>query len=604
MKVTFLNRFAIRLIPAMILMPLAGAVEELSDEAARLREFFETSFENQLARDPEFQTRLGIKTDYGQWTDRSDAFATQSLANAVSELAVLRNESDFEKLDSQSRLSYRLFEQRAEREIRNYQWRFYNYPVNQMHGLQSEIPAFLINAHNISDESDAEAYISRLRGFDFVFDQLIENLEIRRKMGIVPSRFVFPLVLSACHNLLKGRPFDKSDKDNSLWEDFNDKLEALKNIEPTRKNELLQQGREALRETVGPAYERLINYLQILATGTTDEDGIWKFPHGDEFYKNALRNTTTTELAAGEIHRMGLTEVARIHQEMREIMKAVKFEGNLKEFFHFMRTDHRFYYPETEEGKQAYLDRAAAAIDSMKARLGEMFLTTPKAELEVRAVEAFREKSAGKAFYQRPAMDGSRPGIYYANLRTMADMPTYQIDALAFHEGVPGHHLQIAIAQEAEGIPDFRRHTRYTAFTEGWGLYSEFLPLEFGFYHDPYSNFGRLAMEVWRAARLVVDTGIHAQKWTRQKAIDYLIENTPNPEGDCVHAINRYIVMPSQATAYKIGMMKILELREWSKEQLVDQFDIREFHELVITGGPMPLNLLEKQVQEWVESKM
>ena len=604
MKVTFLNRFAIRLIPAMILMPLAGAVEELSDEAARLREFFETSFENQLARDPEFQTRLGIKTDYGQWTDRSDAFATQSLANAVSELAVLRNESDFEKLDSQSRLSYRLFEQRAEREIRNYQWRFYNYPVNQMHGLQSEIPAFLINAHNISDESDAEAYISRLRGFDFVFDQLIENLEIRRKMGIVPSRFVFPLVLSACHNLLKGRPFDKSDKDNSLWEDFNDKLEALKNIEPTRKNELLQQGREALRETVGPAYERLINYLQILATGTTDEDGIWKFPHGDEFYKNALRNTTTTELAAGEIHRMGLTEVARIHEEMREIMKAVKFEGNLKEFFHFMRTDHRFYYPETEGGKQAYLDRAAAAIDSMKARLGEMFLTTPKAELEVRAVEAFREKSAGKAFYQRPAMDGSRPGIYYANLRTMADMPTYQIDALAFHEGVPGHHLQIAIAQEAEGIPDFRRHTRYTAFTEGWGLYSEFLPLEFGFYHDPYSNFGRLAMEVWRAARLVVDTGIHAQKWTRQKAIDYLIENTPNPEGDCVHAINRYIVMPSQATAYKIGMMKILELREWSKEQLVDQFDIREFHELVITGGPMPLNLLEKQVQEWVESKM
>ncbi len=604
MKVTFLNRFAIRLIPAMILMPLAGAVEELPDEAARLREFFETSFENQLARDPEFQTRLGIKTDYGQWTDRSDAFATQSLANAVSELAVLRNESDFEKLDSQSRLSYRLFEQRAEREIRNYQWRFYNYPVNQMHGLQSEIPAFLINAHNISDESDAEAYISRLRGFDFVFDQLIENLEIRRKMGIVPPRFVFPLVLSACHNLLKGRPFDKSDKDNSLWEDFNDKLEALKNIEPTRKNELLQQGREALRETVGPAYERLINYLQILATGTTDEDGIWKFPHGDEFYKNALRNTTTTELAAGEIHRMGLTEVARIHEEMREIMKAVKFEGNLKEFFHFMRTDHRFYYPETEEGKQAYLDRAAAAIDSMKARLGEMFLTTPKAELEVRTVEAFREKSAGKAFYQRPAMDGSRPGIYYANLRTMADMPTYQIDALAFHEGVPGHHLQIAIAQEAEGIPDFRRHTRYTAFTEGWGLYSEFLPLEFGFYHDPYSNFGRLAMEVWRAARLVVDTGIHAQKWTRQKAIDYLIENTPNPEGDCVHAINRYIVMPSQATAYKIGMMKILELREWSKEQLVDQFDIREFHELVITGGPMPLNLLEKQVQEWVESKM
>ena len=319
-----------------------------------------------------------------------------------------------------------------------------------------------------------------------------------------------------------------------------------------------------------------------------------------------MRNTTTTELTAEEIHRTGLAEVARIHEEMREIMKAVKFEegeGNLQEFFHFMRTDRRFYYPETEEGKQAYLSGASAAIDSMNGRLGEMFLTTPKAELVVRAVEAFREKSAGKAFYRRPAMDGSRPGIYYANLRTMADMPTYQMDALAFHEGVPGHHLQIAIAQEAEDIPDFRRHTHYTAFTEGWGLYSELLPLEFGFYKDPYSNFGRLAMEIWRAARLVVDTGIHAKKWTRQQAIDYLIENTPNPEGDCVHAINRYIVMPSQATAYKIGMMKILELREWSKEQLGDQFNIREFHELVLIGGPMPLNLLQKQVQEWVDSK-
>ncbi len=603
MKLKISNRFTIRTVALFTLLPTTGMSGALPEESARLDEFFKTSFENRLARDPEFQTRLGMKNDYGNWTDRSDAFATQSLAIIVSELATLRNEFDFDKLDGQSRLSYRLFEHRAEREILNYTWRFYDYPVNQMHGLQSDLPAFLINAHKIVDERDALAYTSRLRGFEFVFDQLIENLEIRREKGIIPPKFVVPLVLSACNNLLKGQPFEQSAKNSSLWEDYNDKIEALEGIEPMRKSELLKSAREALLDSVGPAYDRLIHYLQKLETVATDDDGAWKFPRGGEFYNHALRNTTTTEFTAEQIHEIGLEEVARIHKEMRGIMEAVKFEGSLREFFHFMRTDQQFFHPETEKGKQTYLHEATAAIDSMKARLGEMFITTPQADLQVKAVEAFREKSAGKAFYQRPALDGSRPGTYYANLRSMADMPTYQLEALAFHEGIPGHHLQIAIAQEAGGIPDFRRHTRYTAFTEGWGLYSEYMPLEFGFYKDPSSNFGRLAMEIWRAARLVVDTGIHAKKWTRQKAIDYLIENTPNPVGDCIHAINRYIVMPSQATAYKIGMIKILQLREWSKEQLGEQFDLREFHELILTGGPMPLDLLEKQVHEWVDFK-
>jgi uncharacterized protein (DUF885 family) len=312
---------------------------------------------------------------------------------------------------------------------------------------------------------------------------------------------------------------------------------------------------------------------------------------------------TTTDLTAGEIHQIGLDEVARIHGEMQAIMTQVGFEGTLQEFFEFMRTDPQFYKPETEEGKAEYLAEAVAAIETMKGDLPKLFNTFPKADMEVKAVEAFREKSAGKAFYSRPAPDGSRPGIYYANLYSMADMPTYQLEALAFHEGIPGHHMQIAIAQELEGIPSFRKFGGYTAYSEGWGLYSELVPKELGYYSDPYSDFGRLAMEIWRAARLVVDTGLHDKRWTREQAVQYLMDNTPNPQGDCEKAIDRYIVMPGQATAYKIGMLKIVELRERARTQLGDAFDIREFHDIVLRDGAVPLAVLEETVDAWLAGK-
>ena len=261
-----------------------------------------------------------------------------------------------------------------------------------------------------------------------------------------------------------------------------------------------------------------------------------------------------------------------------------------------------FYYENTDEGRAAYLKEATAIIDDMRENLPSAFNTFPKADLIVKRVEPFREKSAGKAFYQRPAIDGSRPGTYYANLYNMADMPIYQMEALAFHEGIPGHHMQLAIAQELENVPQFRKFSRFTAYTEGWGLYSEFLPKEMGYYKDPYSDFGRLAMELWRAARLVVDTGLHHKKWTRQEAIDYLMQNTPNPEGDCRKAIDRYIVMPGQATAYKIGMLKILEVRESAKSGMGDAFNLGDFHDVVLASGPVPLSILEERINAWVES--
>jgi uncharacterized protein (DUF885 family) len=418
----------------------------------------------------------------------------------------------------------------------------------------------------------------------------------------LPPKFVYPRAIESCENIISGAPFRDTGEDSALWGDFRKKLKALEIDEPQHVM-LQQEASEALVEVVKPAYERLISFLKEQETRATTEDGVWKFKDGEEFYSESLRMTTTTELSSEEIHQIGLKEVARIHNEMRGIMKKVGFEGDLQAFFQFMRTDPQFYYPNTDEGKQQYLDRAVAVIDDMRERLDALFLTKPEAELTVKRVEAFREKSAGTAFYQRPAPDGSRPGIYYANLYNTANMPKYKLEALAYHEGIPGHHMQLALAQQLEGIPKFRKLGGYTAYIEGWGLYCELLPKEMGLYQDPYSDFGRLSMELWRACRLVVDTGIHAKKWTREQGIAYYRENTPDTERDCIRMVERHIVMASQATAYKVGMLKILELREKAKEKLGEGFDIREFHDVILRGGPLPLTVLEQMVDEYLEDK-
>ncbi len=309
---------------------------------------------------------------------------------------------------------------------------------------------------------------------------------------------------------------------------------------------------------------------------------------------------TTTDMTADEIHEFGLKETARIQAEMREIMKKGGFKGTLREFFAYLDKDPRFYYPQSEEGKARYIAEANRYIQGMRGKLGEFFEVLPQADVEVRAVEPFREKGAPGAFYQPPALDGSRPAYFYVNTHDMKAMPTYQLEALVYHEAIPGHHLQIAIAQELENVPMFRKMADFTAFIEGWGLYAERLGKDMGFYEDPYSDFGRLAMEIWRAGRLVVDTGIHAKRWTREQAIAWLAENTPIAEGDNIREVERYIVLPGQATAYKIGMTRILELRERARKALGDRFDIRAFHNVVLRDGALPLNVLEQNVEDWI----
>ncbi len=570
-----------------------------SDENAKANAFFERAFEETLSRSPMYQSYLGIKDNQHLWDDLSEEKVWQDLDVTMRQLTSLKSEIDRDKLNDQARISYDLFVKNAEDEIANFRWRHHNYPINQMRGGQSWIPSFLINIHRITEKQDALDYVSRLEGIAAVVAELIKQMDKREAMGIVPPRFVFPKVISDSENVLTGSPFEAGEQDSTLLGDFREKVHALE-ITQLEKDVLIDQAKNVLQDSVGPAYRSLIQRLKQQQKIASTDDGAWKFPNGKDFYNAALKNTTTTNLTADEIHDIGLSEVARIHGEMRSIMQKVAFKGSLQDFFAFTREDKQFYYPQTEAGRQAYLSKAESIINTMKTRLDEMFITKPKADLTVKAVEAFREKSAGKAFYQRGTPDGSRPGVYYANLYRMEDMPKYQMEALAYHEGIPGHHLQGSIASELEGIPRFRKFGHFTAYSEGWGLYSEFLPKEMGFYSDPYSDFGRLAMEIWRACRLVVDTGIHAKRWTREQAINYLEENTPNPRGDIVKAIERYIVLPSQATAYKIGMNKIIELRESARSELGAAFNIREFHDVVLRNGPLPLDMLEDSVKDWI----
>lgn len=584
---------------------VAPVIDEkmIAEHSQKLNDWFETEFQKMVDDSPMFQTRLGIKNEnYGKWDDISSQKEVKDLEETKKSLAYLKDSVDTKLLDSNTLMSYRLGKQRLENEIADFEYRFYNYPVNQMHGMHAEIPAFLINMHRISEKSDAQAYISRLQGMDELFEQLIQNLKLREKNGILLPKFVFTKVLEDCRNLLKGKPFDQSKDESTLLVDFKEKIKVLK-LEAEEEAAMILEAETALITDVKKGYEALIQVLEDQEKRATTDDGAWKFPRGEAFFNNALKRTTTTDMTAEEIHQLGLQEVARIHDEMRAIMKKVAFEGTLQDFFAFMKKDEQFYYPNTPEGKEEYLKEAVALIDTMKSKLDQLFLTKPKADIMVKAVEAFREKSAGKAFYQRGTPDGARPGTYYANLYNMEAMPKYQMEALAYHEGIPGHHMQISIAQELKGIPKFRKFGGYTAYIEGWGLYNEYVPKEIGMYSDPYSDFGRLAMELWRACRLVVDTGIHAKKWTREQGIKYYTDNTPNAEIDAIKMVERHIVMPSQATAYKIGMNKILELRTHAKTKLGEQFDIREFHDVVLTNGAVPLNILEELVNQWIENK-
>ncbi|MDO9490444.1 MAG: DUF885 domain-containing protein [Sphingomonadaceae bacterium] len=579
--------------------PAAAPAAPAWDASAALNGFFEAYDQAQLARSPVGQSYRGIKTDYDKWDDESDAEAVRRNQAANAALAEMRSRFDVANLSPQARLSYRLFEKQVERQNKAFQYRKLGYLFDQMNGAQSDAPAFIINIHRVDTKSDAEAYVKRLQGIGPVLDQIMA--EAQAEDAVLPPKWVFPYVVSDARNVITGAPYGAG-ADSALYADLKAKVGKL-DIPQAEKDALIADGRQALLTSVKPAYERLIALMQKQEQQAGTDDGIWRFAKGGDYYAERLGFYTTTDMTPDQVHELGLANVARIHDEMRAIMKQVGFKGDLPAFFDHMRTSKQFYFPNTPEGKAAYLAETNKAIDAMYLKLPAYFGTLPKARLQVKAVEPFREKSAGKAFFQGPTPDGKRPGTYYVNLYDMADMPTTEIEALAYHEGVPGHHLQRTIQTELKDVPPFRRFGGFTAYTEGWGLYTEKLAKDMGFYTDPYRDFGRLQLELHRAIRLVVDTGLHHKKWTRAQAIKYVEDNSADAPGGIVKAIERYIVNPGQATAYLVGRLKISELRDKAQAQMGDRFTMGGFHDTVLLSGPVPLDILEENVDAWIKGE-
>lgn len=570
----------------------------IEQESQRLNAWFKARYEEQLARSPMSRTYLGMTDGMGQLDDVSQSAMDEEIALAESWLDEMRRDFDIDRLDEQSRLSYRLFEVDIEDQLATHAVGDQDYVFSHMSGPHTGLPSFLINYSKVGSVKDAGSYIARLRAVKTYLGQAQARAEAQFDDGVSMPKFVYAKVGGAARNVITGAPFEEGD-DSPLWADIQAKIEKLDTTDQ-KKEDLLAEAKDALLTSVQPAYISLIGMFDQQAGKATAKDGAWKLPGGSAYYNIRLKHYTTTDLTSDEIHEIGLKEVARIQDEMRKIMERVEFEGTLKEFFTFLRTDPQFTFPNTDAGRDAYMAEATAVIDEMRGRLDTLFITKPKADMVVKRVEPFREATAFGAFYNSPALDGSRPGTYYVNLKDVKEQPKFLMQALAYHEGIPGHHMQIAISQELEGLPKFRTLGGHTAFTEGWALYSEALPKEIGLYTDPYKEFGQLGMEIFRAARLVVDTGIHAKKWDREKAVQYYLDNIPNPEGDVRAEIDRYIVWPGQATAYMIGKLKIEELRTKAETELGDDFDIRQFHDTIIANGSVPLSILEELVDDYI----
>ena len=579
--------------------PARPAVDAVAEDQ-RLLTFLDAAFEEQLARSPQGLTGLGRKEQYDRLNNYTDAFRQEGLALAKRQLASLRAQFNPADLTPAGRLSYRMFEEEIEQDIASFQWRWHGFPASTNGSPAGSIPVFMINQHRISSVADAEAYIARLREVERVMNEITANMRQQASMGIVPSKFNFAPVRADARRVLAGAPF-ASGKDTPVFADFKSKVAKL-DVPQAEKDRLIAQAREALTGPVQRGYRTFLATWDALEPQSQGNRGAWSLPQGAAFYADRLQNSTTTDLTADQIHQIGLQQVARIHGEMEKIKTQVGFSGSLQEFFKHITGGQQYKYPNTEAGRQQYLTDAKRYIAQVMAKAPQYFRRLPKASLEVRAVETWRQETAPVAFYNSPSEDGSRPGIYYVNLADMNQVLKPQIEAISYHEGAPGHHFQIALAQELPDVPKFRRFGGYGAYAEGWGLYAEGVGKEMGFYQDPYSEFGMLSTQLWRAVRLVTDTGIHSKQWTREQAIQYFLQNALLSERDATKEVERYFNWPGQATSYMIGQLKILELRDRARQALGARFDIRDFHGVVLENGSVPLDILEELVNAYIAS--
>jgi uncharacterized protein (DUF885 family) len=582
------------------------APDPVARASADLTTYLDAEYQEELADSPEEMTRQGIKTRYGELDDRSDAAADRRLAWRRQSVNDMKAKFTPAMLSEDAKLSYEIWELELKRAEVSAKWRRNRYVFSRGNATTG-IPNLLINQHRVDGKSDMEAYVARVGLIDDALDQLLVRAKAAQADGIHMPGFTYDQSLDELKRVTTGAPFTPG-KDAALFADAKSKIARLVTAGKITADEgkaFEKAVADVMTTQMKPAYDRVAAFITADKPNaqTPDRQGAQVLPKGAEFYDAMLYLQTTTDMTAEQIHALGLSEVARIRGEMEQVKQAAGFKGTLEEFFVFMRTDKRFYLPNDDAGAAEYLELADGYLQGMQAKLPEYFGILPKAKLEVRRVEAFREQPGGAQHYMSATPDGSRPGIFYAHLSDMNAMPTYQLENIAYHEGLPGHHMQISIQQELTGIPKFRTQYGYGAYAEGWGLYSEALAKEMGFDSDPYNDFGRLSGEIWRAIRLVVDTGIHAKGWTQQQAEDYFKANSAQPAQAIKSEIERYILNPGQATSYKIGMITIQKLRDEAKAALGDRFSYRAFHDTVLGGGALPLPVLQAKVRRWIEAQ-
>lgn len=590
---------------------VASSSTESISETQKLNAWFEEQYETELMQSPVALTFQGRKERYTEVDDMSEAAQAKNLEWKRKSVAEMKSTFDYDQLSDDAKLSYDLWEFQYNIAAEGDKFKRSGYVFEQMNGTHSFFPTFLMNFHKVSSAEDMQAYIARLTGFGRAMNQLIERAKLSADEGVRPPRFAYEIVIKETEEIITGAEHGNSDEDSTLMTDIKTKLATLvksESIDQKRSDAMLVQAKTALVNDFGAAYKNLLTFLNDDIENTSDvAKGVSSLPKGEAYYAYLLKRQTTTDMSAEDVHNLGLSEVKRLRTEMEALKTKSGFDGSLQDFFAYIRDskdNEKFYFSNTDEGRQGYIDDATAAINNIKAQLPNYFGILPKAELEVKRVEPFREQDGAPQHYYPGTPDGSRPGIYYAHLSDMKAMPKNELEVIAYHEGLPGHHMQISIAQELTGVPTFRTQAGFTAYAEGWALYSESLAREMpGTFSDIHSDFGRLGSEIWRAIRLVVDTGMHQKGWSQQQAIDYFSANSPAPLTTIEAEIRRYLVIPGQATSYKVGMIAIQGFRKKAEQALGDKFDIRAFHDAVLDGGALPMSMLERKIDAWIASQ-
>ena len=540
---------------------------------------------------------IGIRGHNARLSDASPQAELDSLQTFKREYEVFQR-YDRDDYSGEKLLSYDVFDYfMSQFVVDGERFLYHSFPVNQMFGIQSSLPNFMVDQHVIDDQTGARHYLARLQQFDDKFAQVIEGLRLREQRGILPPQFAVQKVLKQMREFI-----DHAPAEHLLASHFAERMQALEDqLDASKRAQLQAEVNAAVADDVYPAYRELIAYLESIAAKATSNDGVWRLPDGDEYYASQVAFHTSTEMTPEQIHQIGLQEVARIAAEMEAILQGEGLsEGTIGERVQQLAKRPDQLYPDSDAGRKQILADYQAILDEINGGMSAAFNLRPETGVEVRRVPEFSQDTAPGAYYQGPSLDGERPGVFYANLRKVAEIPKFGMRTLAYHEGIPGHHFQIALTQELKDLPMFRRLIPMTVFAEGWALYAEQLAWEMGFQDDPLDNLGRLQAEMFRAVRLVVDTGMHYQRWSREQSIGYMLDYTGMGEDEVTAEIERYLVNPGQALAYKIGMLKILELREYARNELGEQFDLKAFHDQVLTHGALPMYLLERVVRDWV----